>query len=91
MVREEGEFAASEGAFKKQAREGRSVFLPWLLFYLVCTAGIIGLTWSAPAGPLDPWIRGWVPLLGCLLMPLASLLVPIFWIRRTSRRQRKFA
>ncbi|MFI6770017.1 hypothetical protein [Streptomyces sp. NPDC050355] len=92
MAREEGEFAVGEGvASEKQSREVRSAFLRWLLFYLVCLAGIIGLTWSAPAVPLDPWIRGAVPVVGWLLLPLASLMVPIFGIRRVPHIQRKLA
>ncbi|MFD3416917.1 hypothetical protein [Streptomyces decoyicus] len=93
MVREEGEFAVgAEDASENQAREGRSVFLRWLLFYLVCLAGIIGLTWLAPAVPLDPWIsNGAAPVLGAFLIPVAAFLVPVFWIRRVPHRQRKLA
>ncbi|MET8677862.1 hypothetical protein ABZW18_09780 [Streptomyces sp. NPDC004647] len=93
MVREEGEFAVgAEVASEKQAREVRSVFLRWLLFYLVCLAGIIGLTWLAPAVPLDPWISGGAaPVLGWALIPLASFMVPIFWIRRVPYSRRKLA
>ncbi|MFE1763008.1 hypothetical protein ACFW81_02115 [Streptomyces angustmyceticus] len=54
-------------------------------------AGIIGLTWSAPAVPLDPWIRAAVPVVGWLLLPLASLMVPIFGIRRVPHMKRKLA
>lgn len=89
MAREEGEFAVGERvASDEQAREGRSVFLRWLLFYLVCLAGIIGFTWMTPAVPLDPWVA---PVLGWFLIPFASLLVPIFGIRRVPHRQRKLA
>ncbi|MFD0168663.1 hypothetical protein ACFVJH_31660 [Streptomyces decoyicus] len=93
MAGEEGEFAVgAETASEKQAREGRSVFLRWLLFYLVCLAGIIGLTWLAPAVPLDPWIsEGAAPVLGWFLIPFASFAVPIFWIRRVTYSRRKLA
>ncbi|MGW7634235.1 hypothetical protein [Streptomyces decoyicus] len=93
MAGEEGKFAVGvEDASEKQAREGRSVFLRWLLFYLVCLAGIIGLTWLAPVVPLDPWISNEAaPALGAFLIPFASFLVPVFCIRRVPHRQRKLA
>lgn len=66
--------------------------LRWLLFYLVCLAVIIGLMWFAPAVPLAPWIsEAAAPVLGWLLIPVASFVVPIFWIRRVPHIQRKLA
>ncbi|WP_432096747.1 hypothetical protein [Streptomyces sp. bgisy100] len=60
------------------------------MFHLVCAAGIIGLTWSAPAVPLAPWISdGAAPVLGWFLIPLASSAVPIFWLRRAPHHRRK--
>ncbi|NUP14530.1 MAG: hypothetical protein HOZ81_00160 [Streptomyces sp.] len=72
--------------------EGKFGFLRWLLFYLGCLAAIIGLMWSAPVVPLAPWIsEGAAPLLGWFLIPVASFMVPIFWIRRVPHVQRKLA
>ncbi|MFJ8535721.1 hypothetical protein [Streptomyces sp. NPDC093591] len=93
MTRQEGEFAVVVGgASEKQAQEGRSVLLRWLLFYLACVAAIIGLMWLAPVVPLAPWISdGAALVLGWFLIPFASFVVPIFAIRRTPYIQRKLA
>ncbi|MFI8994883.1 hypothetical protein [Streptomyces sp. NPDC053542] len=62
--------------------------LRWLLFYLVCAAGIAGLPWWGPAAPLSPWLRGTGFVLGVILLPLASVLTPFFVLRRMPRNKR---
>ncbi|MEV0599478.1 hypothetical protein AB0I82_09285 [Streptomyces sp. NPDC050315] len=92
MAQEEGESAVGvRGAAEKQAHEDRSAFLRWLLFYLVCGAGIAGLPWLGATVPLSPLLRGVGFVLGVLLLPLASVLTPFFWLRRAPRKERKGA
>lgn len=89
MAREEEEFAVGvRGTAEKQASGDRSALLRWLLFYVVCAAGIAGLPWAGPAVPLSAWMRGTGFVLGVILLPLASVLTPFFLLRRIPRNKR---
>ncbi|MER7398445.1 hypothetical protein ABT381_23395 [Streptomyces sp. NPDC000151] len=92
MARQAHEVAVGgERAAEERARQDRSAFLRWLLFYLVSVAGIAGLMWLGPAVPLPGWIRALGFLLAAILLPLASILVPVLRLRRIPRKQRKGA
>ncbi|MDQ0405593.1 hypothetical protein ABVB69_08755 [Streptomyces sp. NPDC000349] len=63
----------------------------WLLFSLVCAGGSLGLSWLGPFVPLPSAVRGVGGLLAILVLPLASLLVPLLTLRRVPRKKRKLA
>ncbi|MGI5466166.1 hypothetical protein [Streptomyces sp. CA-132043] len=51
----------------------------------------VTLAWLGPVVPLPVWLRGTGMLLSVLLIPLALILVPVFWLRRVPRKKRKVA
>ncbi|MER7486207.1 hypothetical protein ABTY20_09965 [Streptomyces sp. NPDC126497] len=63
----------------------------WLLFSLVCAGGSLGLSWVGPVVPLPRLLRGTGLVLAFLVLPLASLLVPLLMLRRVPRKKRKVA
>ncbi|MFD3313010.1 hypothetical protein [Streptomyces sp. NPDC058694] len=63
----------------------------WLAFSLTCALGSAGLGWLAPAVPLKSWVGGAAVLTAWLLLPLATVLVPILGLRRVPRARRKLA
>ncbi|WP_052412288.1 hypothetical protein [Streptomyces mutabilis] len=63
----------------------------WFLFNLMCAGGSLGLSWVGPVVPLPGSVRGAALLLAFLVLPLASLLVPVLLLRRVPRRKRKVA
>ncbi|MFI9153665.1 hypothetical protein [Streptomyces sp. NPDC053367] len=63
----------------------------WLLFSLGCAGGSVGLAWLGPVVPLPGPLRGAAVLLAWIVLPLASLLVPLLLLRRVPRRRRKVA
>ncbi|WP_244902979.1 hypothetical protein [Streptomyces ambofaciens] len=58
---------------------------------MLCAGGSLGLAWTGPVVPLPGPVRGVGLLLAVLVLPLASLLVPLFVLRRVPRRKRKVA
>ncbi|MEV5127221.1 hypothetical protein AB0K49_31195 [Streptomyces decoyicus] len=77
----------TEHPSEADVRQGGSVFLRWLPFFLVWVAVIAGLMWSAPVVPLPSFISGPSWVLCAFLMPLAAFLVPACW--RIPRNERK--
>ncbi|MEU4983387.1 hypothetical protein [Streptomyces sp. NPDC021969] len=63
----------------------------WLAFSLVCAGGSLGLSWLGPVVPLPTVVRGVGGLFAILILPLASLLVPVLLLRRVPRKKRKVA
>ncbi|WP_307843660.1 hypothetical protein [Streptomyces sp. B15] len=63
----------------------------WLLFSLVCAGGSLALSWLVPVVPLPAPVGGVTSLLAFLLLPLATVLVPVFVLRRVPRKKRKLA
>lgn len=63
----------------------------WLLFNLVCAGGSLGLSWAGPVVPLPGFLRGAALLLAVLVLPLASSLAPVLFLRRVPRKKRKMA
>lgn len=51
----------------------------------------MGLAWLGPVVPLPGPLRGVALLLAWILLPLASLLVPLLLLRRVPRKRRKVA
>ncbi|MFJ4331270.1 MULTISPECIES: hypothetical protein [unclassified Streptomyces] len=69
----------------------RSDLVRWLAFSLLCAGGSLGLSWLGPVVPLPTVVRGVGGLLAILILPLASLLVPVLLLRRVPRKKRKVA
>ncbi|MEU6222617.1 hypothetical protein [Streptomyces sp. NPDC047042] len=69
----------------------RTATLRWSLFALACAAGSAGLAWLVPVAPLHNPLAGAALLLAWIVLPLASVLVPVLCLRRVPRRQRKVA
>ncbi|WP_328562070.1 hypothetical protein [Streptomyces coelicoflavus] len=63
----------------------------WLAFSLLCAGGSLGLSWLGPVVPLPTVVRGVGGLLAILVLPLASLLVPMLLLRRAPLKKRKMA
>jgi hypothetical protein len=63
----------------------------WLVFSLVCAGGSLGLAWLGPVVPLPSVLRAAGGLFAVLILPLASLLVPLLLLRRVPRKKRKVA
>jgi hypothetical protein len=63
----------------------------WFVCSLVCAGGSLGLAWLGPVVPLWSPVRGAALLLAWLVLPLASVLVPLLLLRRVPRKQRKVA
>lgn len=59
----------------------------WFLFNSVCVAASVGLAWLAPVLPLPALLRGVAFLVSALLIPLALVLVPAFWLRHVPHKQ----
>lgn len=72
-------------------RAARSGLVRWLAFSLLCAGGSLGLAWLGPVVPLPTVVRGVGGLFAILILPLASLLVPVLLLRRVPRRKRKVA
>jgi hypothetical protein len=68
-----------------------AVMARWLAFSLVCAVGSAGLGWLAPVVPLTSWAGGTALLLAWFVLPLATVLVPLLWLRRVPRKKRKMA
>ncbi|MFE2050350.1 hypothetical protein ACFXAS_17805 [Streptomyces sp. NPDC059459] len=85
------------GAAARLKRDGGTVAgwrddgVRWLLFNLICAGGSLGLSWMGPVVPLPSVLRGAGLLLAVLVLPLASLLVPLLLLRRVPRKKRKLA
>ncbi|MEV4045741.1 hypothetical protein [Streptomyces sp. NPDC049744] len=69
----------------------RSDVVRWLAFSLLCAGGSLGLSWLGPVVPLPSLVRGVGGLFAILILPLASLLVPVLLLRRVPRKKRKVA
>ncbi|MEV0368578.1 hypothetical protein AB0I10_01895 [Streptomyces sp. NPDC050636] len=65
--------------------------LLWLGFCVVCATGSATLGYLAPAVPLSSGLRAVTGPLAVLVLPLASLLVPLFTVPRVPLRQRTVA
>ncbi|MGY1527631.1 hypothetical protein ACW69C_28340 [Streptomyces sp. MN3] len=63
----------------------------WLAFNLVCAGGSLGLAWLGPVVPLPVPVRGVAFVLAVLMLPLATVLVPMLRLRQIPRRERKMA
>lgn len=63
----------------------------WFLFNSACVAASVALMWFSPVVPLPALLRGAGFLISALLIPLALVLVPVFWFRRVPRKKRKVA
>lgn len=63
----------------------------WLLFNLLCAVDTLGAAWLGPVIPLWSPLRGAALLLAWLVLPLATVLVPVLMLRRVPRKQRKVA
>lgn len=63
----------------------------WSLCALACAGGSAGLAWLVPAAPLRNPFGGAALLLAWIVLPLATVLVPVLWLRRVPRKQRKVA
>lgn len=63
----------------------------WSLCSLACAGGSAGLAWLVPVVPLPKLFGGVALLLAWLLLPLATVLVPVLWLRRVPRKRRKVA
>lgn len=69
----------------------RQEVIRWLLFSLLCAGGSLGLAWLGPVVPLAQPIRGAGFFFALFVLPLATVLVPLLWLRRVPRKQRKMA
>ncbi|MGW3653394.1 hypothetical protein [Streptomyces sp. NPDC000878] len=69
----------------------RIAMIRWSLFGLACAGGSAGLAWLVPVVPLPNPFGGVALLLACVLLPLATVLVPVLWLRRVPRKRRKVA
>ncbi len=69
----------------------RTDLVRWFAFSLVCAGGSLGLGWLGPVVPLPAPLRGVGLLVACLVLPLASVLVPLLTLRRVPRRKRRMA
>lgn len=71
----------------------RITMIRWSLCALACACagGSAGLGWLVPAAPLRNPYGGAALLLACIVLPLATVLVPLLWLRRVPLRQRKVA
>ncbi|MFF4472962.1 hypothetical protein ACFYZ3_25760 [Streptomyces sp. NPDC001599] len=74
-----------------RGRTARSDLVRWLAFSLLCAGGSLGLAWLGPVVPLPAVVRGVGGLFAILILPLASLLVPVLLLRRVPRKKRKVA
>jgi hypothetical protein len=63
----------------------------WLVFSLVCAGGSLGFGWLGPVVPLWGPLRTVGGLVGLIVLPLATALVPVLVLRRVPRKQRKVA
>ncbi len=63
----------------------------WLVLSLLCAGGSLGLSWLGPVVPLPTVVRGVGGLFAILILPLASSLVPVLFLRRVPRKKRKMA
>ncbi|MFG3248086.1 hypothetical protein [Streptomyces sp. NPDC048187] len=63
----------------------------WLALSLVCAGGSLGLSWLGPVVPLPSLVRGVGGLFAIFILPLATVLVPVFVLRRVPRKKRKAA
>ncbi|MEV6884924.1 hypothetical protein [Streptomyces sp. NPDC051135] len=63
----------------------------WLAFSLLCAGGSWALSWLGPVVPLPSGVRAVAGLSAILVLPLASVLVPVFLLRRVPRKKRKVA
>ncbi|MFE0801401.1 hypothetical protein [Streptomyces sp. NPDC058812] len=69
----------------------RADWVRWLLVSLVRAGGSLGLSWLGPVVPLPSVVRGVGLLLALLVLPLASVLIPVLLLRRVPRKKRKVA
>ncbi|MDW4910248.1 hypothetical protein RB628_34200 [Streptomyces sp. ADMS] len=69
----------------------RNVVIRWSLCALACASGSAGLAWLVPAAPLRNPFGGAALLFAWIVLPLATVLVPLLWLRRIPLRQRKVA
>lgn len=69
----------------------RADLVRWFVCSVVCAGGSLGLAWLGPVVPLWSPVRGAALLLAWLVLPLASVLVPLLLLRRVPRKQRKVA
>ncbi|KAF3469728.1 hypothetical protein GL259_22680 [Streptomyces sp. Tu 3180] len=63
----------------------------WLLFSAVCAGGSLGLSWLGPVVPLPTPVRSVGMALAVLVLPLATVLVPMLGLRKVPRKERKMA
>ncbi|MEU6112962.1 hypothetical protein ABZ840_00095 [Streptomyces sp. NPDC047117] len=63
----------------------------WLVFNSACVAISVTMMWLGPVVPLPGVLSFMGFLLSVLLIPMALLLVPVFWLRRVPRKKRKVA
>ncbi|CAM5270362.1 hypothetical protein [Streptomyces griseomycini] len=87
---------SASGAAVRATRVGEDTrqrvdLIRWLLFNLVCAGGSLGLAWLGPVAPLPAPVRGVGMILAVLVLPLATLLVPVLLLRRVPRKKRKVA
>ncbi|WP_239149048.1 hypothetical protein [Streptomyces sp. SID12501] len=61
----------------------------WSLCALACAGGSAELAWLVPAAPLPNPFGGAALLLAWIVLPLATVLVPVLWLRRVPLKRRK--
>ncbi|MGY1500203.1 hypothetical protein ACW4TU_27090 [Streptomyces sp. QTS52] len=76
---------ADEGSWR------RTAMIRWSLCALACAGGSAGLGWLVPAAPLRNPFGGAALLLAWIVLPFATVLVPLLWLRRVPLKQRKVA
>ncbi|WP_232838841.1 hypothetical protein [Streptomyces geranii] len=69
----------------------RIALIRWSLCALACAVGSAGLGWLVPAAPLPNPYAGAALVLAWVVLPLATVLIPLLWLRRVPRKQRKVA
>lgn len=83
--------AAGVGVRAREGGELRRDVIRWLVFSLLCAGGSLGSAWLGPVVPLWGPLRTVAGLVGLIVLPLATLLVPVLVLRRVPRKQRKVA
>lgn len=69
----------------------RIAMIRWSLCSLACAGGSAGLAWLVPAAPLPNPLGAAALLLAWIVLPLATVLVPVLWLRGVPRKRRKVA
>ncbi|RMI89969.1 hypothetical protein BIU87_28225 [Streptomyces sp. ZS0098] len=90
-VAENAAWAAVRATRAGEGARRRTDLVRWLFFHLVCAGGSLGIAWLGPVLALPAPVRGVGMALALLVLPLATVLVPVLLLRRVPRRKRKVA